>query len=92
MKMIDIRQFWHLEKLATLTRLYLRLRLPLAGAIQAAKADLQMDSFPGATQQFLETTRVSGEQLGDITRAAWDYHRTISPNLTSVEYCIKFFP
>ena len=43
MKMsIDIRQFPHLEKVATLTQLYLELKLPLAGALRAAKADLQM--------------------------------------------------
>ena len=54
MKKIDIRQFSHLEKLATLTHLYLELRLPLAGALRAAKADLQMDSPPDATQQVLK--------------------------------------
>ena len=43
MKMsIDIGQFSHLDKLATLTQLYLELKLPLAGALRAAKADLQM--------------------------------------------------
>ena len=43
MKMsIDFRQFSHLEKLATLTQLYLELKLPLVGALRAAKADLQM--------------------------------------------------
>jgi hypothetical protein len=51
MKMIDIRQISHLEKLVALTRLYLKLRLPLAGALRAAKADLQMESLPDVTQQ-----------------------------------------
>jgi hypothetical protein len=49
-------QFSHLEKVATLTHLYLELRLPLAGALRAAKADLQMDSLPDATQQVLNNT------------------------------------
>lgn len=57
MKNVDIRQFSHLEKLATLTHLYLELRLPLAGALRAAAADLQLDSLPNAMQQFVETTR-----------------------------------
>jgi hypothetical protein len=54
MKKIDIRHFSHLEKLATLTHLYLELRLSLAEALRAAKADLQMDSLPYATQQVLK--------------------------------------
>jgi hypothetical protein len=67
MKMsIDIRQFSHFEKLATLTQFYLELRLPLAGALRAAEADLQMDSLPDATQQVLKATRLFGEQRGDV--------------------------
>ena len=54
MKKIDIRQFSHSEKLATLIQLYLELRLPLTGALRAAKADLQMDSLPDTTQQVLK--------------------------------------
>ena len=54
MKKIDIRQFSDFEKLATLIQLYLELRLPLAGALRAAKADLQMDSLPDTTQQVLK--------------------------------------
>jgi len=59
MKNVDIRQFSHLEKLAALTHLYLELRLPLAGALRAATADLQLDSLPNAMQQFVETTRLT---------------------------------
>jgi hypothetical protein len=36
----DINQFSHVEKLATLTQLYLELRLPLHDALRAAEADL----------------------------------------------------
>jgi hypothetical protein len=36
----DIDQFSHVEKLATLTHLYLELRLPLQDALRAAEADL----------------------------------------------------
>jgi hypothetical protein len=62
MKKTNIRQFSHFEKLATLIQLYLELRLPLAGALRAAKADLQMDSLPDTTQQRLETTRLSAKE------------------------------
>ena len=54
MKKIDISHFSHLEKLATLTHHYLELRLPLAGALRAANADLQMDGLPDMTQRFLK--------------------------------------
>ena len=54
MKKIDIRQFSDFEKLAALIQLYLELRLPLTGALRAAKADLQMDSLPDTTQQVLK--------------------------------------
>ena len=41
MKMsINIDQFSYVEKLATLTQLYLELRLPLHDALRAAEADL----------------------------------------------------
>jgi len=41
MKMtIDIDQFSHVEKIATLTQLYLELMLPLQDALRAAEADL----------------------------------------------------
>jgi hypothetical protein len=41
MKMsINIDQFLYVEKLATLTQLYLELRLPLQVALRAAEADL----------------------------------------------------
>jgi hypothetical protein len=41
MKMsINIDQFLYVEKLATLTQLYLELRLPLHDALRAAEADL----------------------------------------------------
>jgi hypothetical protein len=53
MKKIEIGQFSELEKLATLIHIYLELRLPLAAAHRAAKADLQMDSLRDAG---LETT------------------------------------
>jgi hypothetical protein len=33
-------QFWYVEKLTTLTQLYLELRLPLRDALRAAEADL----------------------------------------------------
>ena len=59
---LDFRQFSHLEKLATLTHLYLELRLPLAEARRAAKADLQMDSHAAG----LETTRLSGDDYADV--------------------------
>ena len=36
----DIDQFSPVEKLATLTQLYLELRLPLQDALRAAEADL----------------------------------------------------
>jgi len=36
----DIDQFSHVEKLATLTQLYLELRLPVQDALRAAEADL----------------------------------------------------
>jgi hypothetical protein len=36
----DIDQLSHVEKLATLTQLYLELRLPLQDALRAAEADL----------------------------------------------------
>jgi hypothetical protein len=36
----DMDQFSHVEKLATLTQLYLELRLPLQDALRAAEADL----------------------------------------------------
>ena len=36
----DIDLFSHVEKLATLTQLYLELRLPLQDALRAAEADL----------------------------------------------------
>jgi hypothetical protein len=36
----DIDQFSLVEKLATLTQLYLELRLPLQDALRAAEADL----------------------------------------------------
>jgi hypothetical protein len=36
----DIDQFSHVEKLATLTQLYLELMLPLRDALRAAEADL----------------------------------------------------
>src|ERR1700732_5337702 len=58
MKKIDFRQFSHLEKLATLTHLYLELRLSLAEARRAAETDLQMDSHAAV----LETTRLSGDR------------------------------
>jgi hypothetical protein len=70
MKKIDIRQFSHLDKLATLTHLYLELRLPLAGALRAAKADLQMDSPPDATQQVLKQPASLGSSAAMSTRAA----------------------
>ena len=47
MKKIDFRPFSHLEKLATLTHLYLELRLPLAEARRAAKASLPGISVRG---------------------------------------------
>jgi hypothetical protein len=62
MKKIDFRQFSHLEKLATLTHLYLELRLPLAEARRAAKTDLQMDSLPAG----LQATPASGEDFADV--------------------------
>jgi hypothetical protein len=41
MKMsINIDQFLYVQKLATLTQLYLELRLPLHDALRAAEADL----------------------------------------------------
>ena len=41
MKMsINIDQFLYVEKLATLTQLYLELKLPLHDALRAAEADL----------------------------------------------------
>jgi len=70
MKKIDFRQFSHLEKLATLTHLYLELRLPLADALRAAKADLQMDSLPDATQQVLKQLACLGSSATMSTRAA----------------------
>jgi hypothetical protein len=36
----NIDQFWYVEKLTTLTQLYLELRLPLHDALRAAEADL----------------------------------------------------
>jgi hypothetical protein len=36
----DIDQFSHVEKIATLTQLYLELMLPLQDALRAAEADL----------------------------------------------------
>ncbi len=69
MKKIDIRQFSHLEKLATLTYLYLELRLSLAEALRAAKADLQMDSLPYATQQVLKQHAFLGSSAA-MSRAA----------------------
>ena len=62
MKKTDFRQFSHREKLATLTHLYLELRLPLAEARRAAKTDLQMDSQAAG----LETTRLSGDDYADV--------------------------
>ena len=62
MKKIDFRLFSQLEKLATLTHLYLELRLPLAEARRAAKTDLQMDSHAAG----LETTRLSGDDYADV--------------------------
>jgi hypothetical protein len=92
MKKIDIRHFSHLEKLATLTHLYLELRLSLAEALRAAKADLQMDSLPYATQQVLKQHAFL-EQRGDVHPGLpWDYHRNISSNLAPVKYSIKSFP
>jgi hypothetical protein len=70
MKMIDNRQFSHLEKLATLTHLYLELRLPLADALRAANADLQMDSLPDATQQVLKQLACLESSATMSTRAA----------------------
>ena len=70
MKMsIDIRQFSHLEKLATLTQFYLELRLPLAGALRAAEADLQMNSLSDATQQVLKQLACLGSSAAMSTRA-----------------------
>jgi hypothetical protein len=37
---INIDQFLYVEKLATLTQLYLELRLPVQDALRAAEADL----------------------------------------------------
>jgi hypothetical protein len=62
MKKIDFHQFSHVDKLASLTHLYLKLRLPLAEARRAAKTDLQMDSLPAS----LEATRASGEDCADV--------------------------
>jgi hypothetical protein len=62
MKKIDLRPFSHLEKLATLTHLYLELGLPLAEARRAAKTDLQMDSHAGG----LETTHLSVDNDADV--------------------------
>jgi hypothetical protein len=62
MKMIDIPQISHLEKLVALTRLYLELRLPLAGAVRAATADLQMESLPEAPQPRSSASRLSGKR------------------------------
>jgi hypothetical protein len=36
----NIDQFWYVEKLTTLTQLYLELRLPLHDALRATEADL----------------------------------------------------
>jgi hypothetical protein len=67
MKMsIDIRQFSHLEKLVTLTQLYLELKLPLAGALRAAKADLQMLIYqpsPPVAQTTLAITKRKNPSL-----------------------------
>jgi hypothetical protein len=63
MKMIDIRQISHLEKLVALTRLSLELRLPLAGALRAAKADLQMESLPDADAATVERLAPIGEEI-----------------------------
>ncbi len=63
-------QFSHLEKVATLTHLYLELRLPLAGALRAAKADLQMDSLPDATQRVLKQHACLGSAGPTSPRAA----------------------
>jgi hypothetical protein len=55
MKMsVDIRQFSYVEKLATLTQLYLELRLPLAAALRAANADLQMPIYKPPSYQSTE--------------------------------------
>jgi hypothetical protein len=71
MKMIDIRQFSQLEKLVALTRLYLELRLPLAGALRAATADLQMASLPDATQQRSSASRLSGKRYIHVGGPDW---------------------
>jgi hypothetical protein len=63
---IDIRQFSHLEKLVTLTQLYLELKLPLAGALRAAKADLQMLIYqpsPPVAQTTLAITKRKNPSL-----------------------------
>ena len=70
MKKTDFHQFSHLEKLATLTHLYLELRLPLAEARRAAKTDLQMDSLPDATQQVLKQLACLESSATMSTRAA----------------------
>jgi hypothetical protein len=71
MKMIDIPQISHLEKLVALTRLYLELRLPLAGALRAATADLQMERLPDATQQWSSASRLSGNRYIHVVGLNW---------------------
>ena len=71
MKMIDIPQISHLEKLVALTRLYLELRLPLAGALRAATADLQMVSLPDATQQRSSASRLSWKRYIHVVGLNW---------------------
>ena len=63
MKMIDIRQFSHLEKLLALTRLYLELRLPLAGALRAATADLQDGESSRCDVATVERLAAIGEEI-----------------------------
>ena len=77
MKMIDIRQFSHLEKFVALTCLYFELRLPLAGALRAATADLQMESLPDATQQRSSASRLSGKRDIHVVDAIGLSNRTV---------------
>jgi len=65
MKMsIDIDQPSHIEKLATLTQLYLELRLPLQDALRAAEADLSQPEDLGLGTRPALTATITRIEFG----------------------------
>ena len=71
----NIDQFWYVEKLTTLTQLYLELKLPLAGALRAAKADLQMLIYKpseAVVQTPLAATGAKKNRLWNLVPTIWN--------------------